>query len=178
MSLVRADLSAWTGSEVQVRWHAGEDEIVGYVGWHVDSVTIGNAGLGGACASAPPPALDFYSVTPCRMIDTRNPDGPLGGPALQTGPARSFALTGLCGVPLTAKALSVNVTVTQPAALGNLIIYPGGQLEPNTNSISFGVGQTRANNLVMGLGDGTGIWMVNTTAGPVHFILDVTGYFQ
>ena len=92
---VQVDLSSWAGSELQVRWHAGEDEIIGHVGWYVDSVTLSNAGLGGACLSTPPPPLSFYTVTPCRLADTRNANGPLGGPALQAGAVRPFTLTGV-----------------------------------------------------------------------------------
>ncbi len=175
---VQVDLSSWAGSELQVRWHAGEDEIIGHVGWYVDSVTLSNAGLGGACLSVPPPPLSFYTVTPCRLADTRNANGPLGGPALQAGAVRPFTLTGVCGVPLTAKALSVNVTVTQPGAAGFLTLYQGGQFKPQTSSVNYSMGQTRANNAVLSLEDVTGILQVYSAGGPVHFILDVNGYFQ
>jgi hypothetical protein len=175
---VQLDLSSWAGSELQVRWHAGEDEIIGHVGWFVDSVTFGNAGLGGSCQSTPPAPLSFYTVTPCRLADTRNANGPLGGPALQPGATRLFTLTGICGVPATAKALSVNVTITQPQAAGFLTLYQGGQFRPLTSSVNYSMGQTRANNAVLSLEDVTGILQVFAAGGPVHFILDVNGYFQ
>jgi trimeric autotransporter adhesin len=177
-TLTRADLSAWAGAEVRVRWHAGEDAIVGVTGWAVDSVTIANAGFGGSCQSAPPPPLSFYTVTPCRLIDTRGSNGPLGGPVLEPGAIRAFTATAACGVPVTAKALSMNATITQPNAPGFLTFYPGGQLLPGTSSLNFSPGQTRANNLVVPLGDGTGILQVFTAGGQVHLILDVNGYFQ
>jgi hypothetical protein len=179
MTLVKVDLSAWANAEVRVRWHAGEDSKVGYFGWLIDSVKI-DAGFGGACQSAPPPPLSFYTLTPCRLIDTRGSTGPLGGPALEPGASRAFLATGAgaCGVPVTAKALSLNATVTQPATPGFLTFYPGGQLQPGTSSINFSAGQTRANNLVAPLGDGTGMLQVFTAGGPVHLILDVNGYFQ
>ena len=178
MSRVRLDLSSWAGQETRLRWHAGEDSVVALTGWFVDSITLADVGATAACTQAPPPPLDFYTVTPCRLIDTRNPDGAYGGPALQFGELRAFAMTGLCGVPVTAKALALNITVTQPAVSGNLVLFPGGQAAPSTSAISFGVNQTRANNTVMGLGDGSGALQVKATAGPVHFIVDVTGYFQ
>ena len=40
----------------------------------------------------PPTPLQFVSTTPCRVVDTRNPDGPFGGPPIQGGTYRSFAL--------------------------------------------------------------------------------------
>jgi Metallo-peptidase family M12/IPT/TIG domain len=130
-----------------------------------------------------PPATSaaFHVVAPCRLLDTRNPNGPLGGPALAGGGARRlFALAGNCGVPAGAKAVSVNVTVTQPAASGSLTLYPGNGTPTGASAISFAAGQTRANNALLYLAtDGTGGFGVqNAAAGSVHFILDVNGYFQ
>jgi hypothetical protein len=128
------------------------------------------------------PGLAFHTVTPCRMVDTRNADGPLGGPALQPDGARVFVLTGLCGVPTTAKTLSVNLTVTQPTALGYLSLLPGDDklVMPGTSAINFAGGQTRANNATPRLAyDGSGsIKVINGGSGSVHFILDVNGYFE
>jgi hypothetical protein len=179
MSQVKVDLSAWAGSEVRMRWHAGEDYNEAAAGWFVDSVTFSNAGFSGGCVPSSGASLDFYTLTPCRLIDTRAANGPLGGPALQPGALRAFSPAGSCGVPATAKALSVNITVAQPAAPGFLTLYPGGQLLPQTSSINFSPGQTRANNAVMPLGNGTGVLQVYTgSRGTVHLILDVNGYFQ
>ncbi len=71
------DLSAWAGSEVRVRWHAGDDA-TNSVGWYVDSVTIEDALEGGVCEAAPPAALGFYAVPPCRLLDTRDAVEKLG----------------------------------------------------------------------------------------------------
>ncbi len=130
---------------------------------------------------APPPApANFYSVTPCRLIDTRNAVGILGGPALSGGQQRTFTLTGACGVPAGAKAVSVNLTVTGPTAGGGLAIYPGNAFPLGTSSINFGAGQTRANNSILTLAtDGTGtVGVHNAAGGSTHFILDVNGYYQ
>ena len=82
--------------------------------------------------------------------------------------------------PAGAKALSVNLTVTQPAAGGYLVLFPANAEIPLTSSINFAAGQTRANNAVVGLAfDGSGgIKVQNGSGGTVHFILDVNGYFQ
>jgi hypothetical protein len=122
---------------------------------------------------------DFYSVTPCRMIDTRNAAGPLGGPALESGAVRIFVVTSVCGVPSSAKALSVNLTVAQPAAVGYLSLLPGDQAGvPAVSAIAYAPGQTRANNAIARLAiDGSGGLKV-FSASSVHFILDVNGYFE
>src|SRR4029078_8310961 len=56
--------------------------------------------------------LQFYPLTPCRVLDTRNPAGALGGPAIAGGTSRSFPIpSSACGVPATATAYSFNATV-------------------------------------------------------------------
>jgi hypothetical protein len=146
------------------------------------ATATGACTLAGACT--PPPVdsgLDFYTVAPCRLIDTRNPDGPLAGPALQAGAERPFVLTGNCGVPSTAKALAVNVTAVSPAAGGLLSLFPADQTAPIASTINFvPTVATRANNAIISLaGDASGgIKVKNSSAGTVHFLLDVVGYFQ
>jgi hypothetical protein len=123
----------------------------------------------------------FYVVTPCRVIDTRNPNGPLGSPALNgSGAQRLFTITGTCGIPASARSVSANLTVTQQTAPGSLTAYPGDGSPTGTSSISFVSGRTRANNAILYLAtDGTGsIGVENDSVGSIHFILDVNGYFQ
>jgi hypothetical protein len=128
-----------------------------------------------------PAAADFHSVTPCRLVDTRNAASPTGGPALVAGAVRSFPVTGgACGIPSTATAVSVNLTVTQPAAQGYLTLYPGDTAGPPlVSNINFSPGSTRANNAVVLLAANGGMINVkNGSAGSLHFVLDVNGYFQ
>jgi hypothetical protein len=80
-------------------------------------------------------------------------------------------------VPLDARALSVNVTVTQAAGGGDLRLYPGDQALPPTSTINYAAGQTRANNAVVALaGDGS-VKVRCDASGAAHLILDVNGYF-
>jgi hypothetical protein len=88
----------------------------------------------------------------------------------------------VCGVPASARALSVNVTVTGATSGGYITLYPGDAPLPVASTLTFAVGQTRSNNAIMALSrDGLGT--LSTLAGlpagnQVHFILDVTGYFE
>jgi len=127
-------------------------------------------------------ATRFYTVAPCRVLDTRGPAGPLGGPSLQPGETRPFhVVTSSCGIPSTAKAISVNATVTGPVDVGYLSIYPGNDAQaPTASTINFSANQTRANNAILVLAtDGSGtINVLAGTAGTVDFILDVNGFFQ
>jgi hypothetical protein len=131
---------------------------------------------------APPAGADFYTLPPCRVLDTRNPTGAYGGPALSAGAERSFALAGRCGIPAGARALSVNVTVTAPTQAGFVRAWPGGLTAPTTSLINFSAGQVRANNAILPLAaDGQGTVTVQAglaAAGSVQLILDVNGYFQ
>jgi hypothetical protein len=121
----------------------------------------------------------FYTVTPCRLVDTRRPAGPFGGPGLAAGASRVFALAGSCGIPLSARTLVVNVTVTRSTSGGNLRIYPAGIPPPSSSTINYQAGQTRANNAVVGL-DTAGAVAVfcNQPSGTADLVLDVVGYFQ
>jgi hypothetical protein len=180
MTHVTADLSAFAGAAgAKLRWHEGDDSVGAATGWYVDSVTVANAGVAGGCSTAPPVPLDFFTVTPCRLVDTRNPAGPAGGPALLPSAQRAFVLTGSCGVPAGAKAVSLNLAITQPAAVGDLRVFAADlSTVPLASAINFAPGQTRANNLIVVL-DGSGaIKVQNDAPGTVHLILDVNGYLQ
>ncbi len=121
----------------------------------------------------------FFTVTPCRLIDTRNPNGPLAGPALNAGADRPFTLVGSCGIPMSAKAVSVNIAVTGATATGNLRLHPGGTAVPLVSSINYGAGQTRSNNAIVPLNAAGQIAaFAGQATGTVNLILDVNGYFQ
>jgi uncharacterized repeat protein (TIGR01451 family) len=121
----------------------------------------------------------YFTVTPCRIVDTRaTPNGPLAGPALVAGAFRLFTLAPNCGIPSTARAVSLNVTVTQPTGAGDLRLYPAGSAAPLVSTINWGAGQTRANNAVAVLSP-TGLAVqCDQATGSVHLVLDVNGYFQ
>jgi len=122
-----------------------------------------------------PVATRFYSVTPCRVVDTRAAGS---GPALGAGLERTVAFSGACSVPSTARAVSLNVTVTQPTTAGNLVVFPTGAA-PSTSTLNYVGGQTRGNNAVVALGIGAAVNVrSNQPTGSVHVILDVNGYFQ
>jgi hypothetical protein len=62
----------------------------------------------------------FFTMSPCRVADTRNAPGPSGGPALAANSTRTFPVTGLCGVPGSATAVAVNMAVILPTDVGDL----------------------------------------------------------
>jgi uncharacterized repeat protein (TIGR01451 family) len=123
--------------------------------------------------------MGFYTLAPCRLVDTRGAPGPLAGPALSAGSERSFTLTGHCGLPPSARALSVNVTVTAPGAAGDFRLFAAGTPLPVASTINYRSGQTRANNAVVALGSGGAITVrCDQPGGTAQLILDVNGYYQ
>lgn len=122
--------------------------------------------------------LQYYAVTPCRLVDTRNPAGINGGPALSTA-TRDFQVRGFCGVPVGAKAVSLNVTVTGASTSSWLTIWPSGTAKPFVSTINFDTSSPAlANGAIVGVSTNTNDLSVANAIGSVHVILDVTGYFM
>jgi len=153
--------------------------------WAVRAVTLEASGGGSyfnssesAFATAVPSPGFLYTVTPCRVIDTRMPDGPWGGPMLPALGTRTVTISGQCGIPSGAMAVSANVTVTGGTADGYLTVYPTG-VAPLESTINYRAGQTRANNAVLNLGPNGEVIVKNgESTGSVNFLIDVTGYFR
>lgn len=121
--------------------------------------------------------LDFYTVPPCRVLYY------YGGPYTITIQSRStygLPIAGYCGIPASAKAVSLNLTVSNPAAQGNLTLWPLDVPMPATSSINFQAGQHRANNAILALSpEGyIGARTVLVSDGTIDLILDVAGYFE
>ena len=172
-------LDPTTGSQL---W---SDASIGGIHWESPIVVSGRLYVtdeaGRLWAYAPNPApLKYYTVTPCRVLDTRLAPGPFGGPALAgNGARRLVTATGQCGVPADALAVASNVTVISPAASGHLSVSPSGVVTL-TSTINFAAGRTRANNASIGLtGDPLGsLWLENDSSASVDAVLDVSGYFK
>lgn len=131
------------------------------------------------CGPPPSPSGRYYTVLPCRLVDTRRPDGPFGGPALAPSAVRTFKISGNCGVSPTSKAVALRVSVTEPTEPGSLALYPSDQAAPLASTINFSAGQTRTNHAIVSLSASAGeISVLNASAGTVHAILDVEGYFD
>src|SRR6185436_10807967 len=122
---------------------------------------------------------DFFSVSACRILDTRQVGQ---GPALTSGLTRTMAAHGSCGIPETARSIAVNVTVTQPTAAGYLTFHAGDLAPETISTINFAPGQTRSNNAILPLSfDGRGLLAVTPLVGgngTVHLIVDVSGWFE
>jgi hypothetical protein len=162
------------------------DGSIGGIHWESPIVTAGRlyvtdeGGMLWAYGPNPEP-LNFFTLIPCRLIDTRQAAGPTGGPALVgSGAKRIFPVTGSCGIPAGALAIAANVTVVFPSGPGDLRLGPVG-LADHTSTINFHAGDVRANNAVLSLtGNPVGELAVETdiVPGSTHLVVDVAGYFK
>jgi hypothetical protein len=140
-----------------------------------DSAFVPNAGDNtvSVISAGPITALQFIPVTPCRLIDTRH-----NGDPLQGGISQNFPLTQLggCGIPDSAAAYALNVTVVPHGYLGYLTIWPTGQDQPPVSTMNSPDGRTKANAAIVagGYQGMVSVYASNTT----DVILDINGYFQ
>lgn len=121
---------------------------------------------------------NFIPVTPCRVVDTRNANGPFGGPAITENTFRTFIVpSSSCNVPSYASAYSLNVTVNPlGTAVGYLAIWPAGQSQPTVSTLndSWTSGYlANAAIVAAGTGGGINVYVTNTA----NVIIDINGYF-
>ena len=121
---------------------------------------------------------NFVAVTPCRVVDTRLANGPLGAPIMSANSTRSFPLpSSSCGLPASATAYSLNVTVVplNGAPLYYLSIWATGATQPVVSTLNDIAGDTIANAAIVPAGTGGAVSVYVTDASDV--IMDVNGYF-
>jgi hypothetical protein len=137
-------------------------------------VMNGSASVTAIFVSAP---LSFVPMPPCRVVDTRNPTGPFGGPSINAGTARSFTLPGstTCNIPAGAAAYSLNVTVAPPGPLDYITVWPSGAAQPVVSTLNSLDGRIKANAAIIpaGTNGAVSVYATNTT----DLILDIDGYF-
>ena len=121
-------------------------------------------------------ALEFYPATPCRVVDTRNPAGALGGPSIEAVSSRSFPVQSSdCGIPSTAQAYSLNVTAVPHSTLSYLTAWPTGEAQPVVSTLNSPTGAVAANAAIVPAGTNGNVSIYVSDAADV--ILDVNGYF-
>ena len=133
-----------------------------------------------SAASAPLPiilgaeqASSFYTVPPCRVVDTRQ------STPIANGERRDVLVGGVCGIPAGARAIAANVTALAHGT-GHLALFPGNYPTPVSSVVTFSAGQIRASLAVLPLAtDDSGVLAVRALlgGGSVDLILDVSGYY-
>jgi hypothetical protein len=124
------------------------------------------------------PPSDFYTLAPCRLLDTRTQPGGPAPIASETVRELDVLAVSACGVPLSAIAVALNITVINPPSGGEVAVYSAGP-PATAATVSFGPGVTRTNNAVTLLSR-DGRLKIRPSLGAVgstHVAIDVTGYF-
>ncbi len=122
------------------------------------------------------PTMQFYPLPPCRVADTRNATGSLGGPSIAAGGSRAFPiLSSSCDIPSTAQAYSLNVTAVPHTTLNYLTIWPTGKTQPYVSTLNSPTGTVVANAAIVPAGQNGDIDVFATD--NTDLIIDVNGYF-
>ena len=128
-----------------------------------------------------PTGLQFFPLTPGRVMDTRAGVvlSGLSGPFTANTPRR-LDVGGHWGVPPTANAITGNLTVVNQTAAGWISATLGSDPQPDDVVLNFPLGDTRANGATLPLNAQAGSWFVYrpTPGQTTHLILDLSGYFD
>ena len=150
---------------------AGSAGAVSFYATNMTDLVVDNNGYFAAPGTG---GLNFYAVTPCRAVDTRTAAGTFGGPFLSAATSRMFPLwQSSCGIPSTAEACALNVTVVPSGFLGYLTIWPTGEMQPLVSTLNAYGGQVVANAAIV-KSCSVNVYVTNST----EVIIDVYGYFQ
>ena len=125
--------------------------------------------------------LEFYPISPCRLVDTRVASFPpgFGPPSMKAGETRAFAIPlNPCAAGLAnPQAYSLNITVVTKGYLGILSVWPAGESMPNASTLnSYSNTSTAvANAAIVPAGTNGAIDVYVTDA--TDLIMDINGYF-
>jgi hypothetical protein len=133
--------------------------------------------INGYFAPANGSTLAFFPLPPCRVADTRNPPGDLGGPFLTGGVERDFPVleASSCNIPNTAQAYSFNFTAVPHGPLGYLTVWPKGESQPVVSTLNAPTGTVVANAAIVPAGTGGAISTFATD--DTDLVIDINGYF-
>ena len=118
----------------------------------------------------------FHALPQCRLVDTRNPAGELGGPALVGNRSRDFGAAGRCGVPAGARALAADVSTLQARKGGALRLFASGAAPASGASLAFRAPRSRFDGVRVPL-SAAGAFAARASRG-VHLVVDVVGYYD
>jgi hypothetical protein len=124
--------------------------------------------INGYFAPAGEGGLSLYSVTPCRVLDSRS-----AGAAI-TGLTEVNITASACGIPSSAKAFVLNSTVIPTGSLGYLALWQQGRAQPLVSTLNATDGSLTSNMAIVPTTNGSiSLYATNST----HVILDLSGYF-
>jgi WD40 repeat protein len=121
----------------------------------------------------------LVSLSPARLLDTRDGTGlPYSKPAA-VGPLKSLTLQvgGVGSVPSSGvSAVVLNVTAVAPTAPGYITVWGDGVSPPVASNLNFTAGQTVPNLVVVPVSSDGTVHFYNGSGGTVQLIADIFGY--
>jgi PKD domain len=130
----------------------------------VNTVTVTTAGS------------DYTAYGPTRVLDTRVGNGAPKAP-VKARSVTQVTFAGNGGIPKDVTAVVLNVTVTEPTAAGDIIVYGDGTARPSSSNVNFVKGQTVPNQVIAPVGADGKVDFYNASTGSTDLIADVAGYF-
>ncbi len=122
----------------------------------------------------------FTPTEPFRFLDTRERlstemNGGTGGNVLGGGQTLRIQIAGQRGVPSDAKAVSINLTVTDALGAGYVTAWPCGE-RPTTSTANYNATQPVSNGAQLPLSaDGA---LCVFSLWPTHVVIDVNGWWS
>jgi YVTN family beta-propeller protein len=154
---------------------AGADGAISVFATDTTHVVIDINGYFGAANAQ---TLQFYPLTPCRVLDTRNQPGHLGGPYLKGTHERDFPVRESgCPVPASALSYSINFTAVpwKSAPLGYLSVWAAGATQPRVSTLNNLTATVVANAAIVPAGVGGAIAVYPDE--DTDLVGDIDGYF-
>lgn len=152
----QTDSSGW----VSIDNPAGSINVIADVGgWFTD----------GADATAT--GSRFVGMTLTRISDTRKGHGPVG-----PGGTMAVQVAEQNGVPASATAVVLNVTVTNPTADSYLTVWPAGATQPVASDLNYTAGSTVPNLVIVKVGTNGNVNFFNA-AGSADVVVDIVGWY-
>ncbi|MGD0931029.1 MAG: Ig domain-containing protein [Candidatus Korobacteraceae bacterium] len=124
-----------------------------------------------APASSAPNPLSLFTLTPCRILDTRN------GIGLFNGTISVGIVGGPCGVPAASpEAFVLNATVVPYGHLGYLSLWPEGLTQPVVSTLNANDGAITSNMAIVPAGSGND--SIDAFAPTdTQLLIDISSYF-
>jgi outer membrane protein assembly factor BamB len=155
----RVVVKVGTAGKVTIYNLTGNTDVVADVGgWFTDATSTAGGSV-------------FYGITPARILDTRNGGAPIGANGTLTVPVGGAGV-----VPATAKAVVMNVTVTNTTLSSYLTVWPDLVTRPTASDLNWAAGQTVPNLVIVQLGTNGSIDLYNLQ-GNTDVVLDVVGWY-
>src|SRR5579863_4044356 len=110
--------------------------------------------------------LSLFNLSPCRVLDTRNPSGT---PPFDGQKDVNVTASG-CGTPSAAQAYVFNATVVPAGQLGYLALWPQGDAQPLVATLNAADGAITGNMAIVPTNNGSiSAWATN----PTYLVLDI-----